>query len=381
MKSEPKKMKYLLFLIILLFLSCTSKKENSNSVIITDKERDQVVLMPTVRGQVKKSEYAIVAESLILGGRPYVDSKGKLYRENEAEQIEILDCDFNTDAVVRWHSFDGIEQLVNLRSLSVDGKNLDTIDFTPLISLSNLEELIIRGNITHLPNMSTLEKLSSVYIRYSRLGSLEGIGAPNIRRIEIRNSGGIDSFVPLNNLLHLEELVISGSDSKIYKIADISNLPKLKCLQLFMYRTKIDLQSIEDLSALEELSIPWSEPFNFEGIRKLDKLERLTLNLTSSEPSLEFLRDLPNLRELVLNADVDIQSFTPREPRAYQVLDVRPIATLKNLRGLSCEDFIIKNVAVLDIFDTLSLYLAGSRLYDETEKSKHPLVLEYPVRE
>jgi Leucine-rich repeat (LRR) protein len=357
--------KCLLILSILLF-SCEKQHENRTLVIPSNK--------------VKTTESKQLADLLILGGRPYADSKGKLYRKDEAEQIETLTCDFNSDAVVRWHSFDGIEQLVNLRSLSVDGKNLDTVDFTPLISLSNLEELIIRGNITCLPNLSTLEKLSSVYIRYSRLGSLEGIEAPNIRRIEIRNSNEIDSFAPLNNLLHLEELVISGGESKIYKIADISNLPKLKCLQLFMYRTKIDLQGIENLSALEELSIPWSEPFNFEGIRKLDKLEKLTLNLTSLEPSLEFLRDLPNLRELALNADVDIQSFTPREPGAYQVLDMSPIATLKNLRVLSCEDFIIKNIAVLDIFDTLSLYLAGSRLYDKTDKSKHPLVLEYPVK-
>jgi hypothetical protein len=150
-----------------------------------------------------------------------------------------------------------------------------------------------------LPDLTKLANLRVIligsYSTIANLESLEGIGAPNVRKIEIRNEKEIDSFAPLNNLLSLEFLEIKSPSEKIYKIADMANLPNLKGLDLYMGNAKVDLLGIENMSALESLSLQDCEPFNIKVIGNLKNLEILSLNITSPEPSLEFLRNMPNL--------------------------------------------------------------------------------------
>jgi hypothetical protein len=56
------------------------------------------------------------------------------------------------------------------------------------------------------------------------------------------------------------------------------------------------------------------------------------------------------------------------------VLDVAPLATSKKLRRIIIKNFVIKNISALDVLDiNYYIYLVGSRLYDEKEKSKHYL--------
>ncbi|MDR0291068.1 MAG: hypothetical protein LBI06_09050, partial [Treponema sp.] len=158
-----------------------------------------------------------------------------------------------------------------------------------------------------------------------------------------------------------------------------ANLPSLKTLTIST--GKIDLQGIENLSALEGLWLDNCQPFNIEGIGRLTNLEILLLNLTSPAPSLRFLQGMPNIVTLNFEADIWVNGTYrgfPGEPEAYQVLDVSPLATLKNLQSLTCFNFIIKNISSLDVLDAFSssIYLLGSRLYDETEKSKHDLVFK-----
>ncbi|MDR1837764.1 MAG: hypothetical protein LBQ89_08920 [Treponema sp.] len=375
--------KCLLILSILLF-SCTNQNQRSGKTPTIPTNNTS-----TYESNTTKSEQ--LADPLILDGRPFVGYQGKAYRKDEAELITSLTCNFNSDATVRWHSLEGVEQLVNLKSLSVFGEDLNNVDFSLLSPLSNLKSLYFRG-ITRLPDLTMLEQISYINIkdtgngRDSRLKNFEGIGAPNVNMIDILNWIEIDSYAPLNNLHYLEKLVINSLGQKVYKIADISNLPRLKNLQIIT-GAEIDLQGIEGLLALENISLSSSKPFNIESIGKLKNLKHLDLKLIHPEPSLEFLRDMPNLSVLYLTANENSNYSYDFEP--YQVLDVSPLATLKNLRMLGCTDFIIKNIATLDVLDALSIqddespgyiYLAGSRLFDNTEKSKHPLVLEHPVK-
>ncbi|MDR1837516.1 MAG: hypothetical protein LBQ89_07655 [Treponema sp.] len=372
--------KCLLILSILLF-SCTNQNQSSGKTPAIPPSDAK-----TYESNTTESEQ--IADPLILDGRPFVGYQGKAYRKDEAELITSLTCNFNPDAAVRWHSLEGVEQLLNLKRLTVDGENLSMIDFSPLSPLSNLESLYFEG-ITHLPNLTVLKqqltyigiRSSGQYTQYkrdSRLENLDGIGAPNVRRINIENRGvGINSLAPLNNLPYLEDLVINGRGSTTLRIADMSNLPSLKRLDLHMPLIPFDLQGIENLQTLEDLRLSDNNTFNIEGIGKLKNLRRLTLKLVSPEPSLEFLRNMPNLSYL---------GFVANKSEPYQVLDVSPLATLKNLRRLGCTGFIIKNIATLDILDALSeasghVYLAGSKFFDKTDKSRHPLVFEYPVRE
>jgi len=423
-------MKYSWLLIVFLLLNCNSKNISHQ----TDTRQ---------QGNVEKER---LADPLILDGKPYKD-KTKTYRKNEARLITHIYCNFSLNNDEGLHSFEGFEQLENLETLSIVGE-IDKIDFTPLASLLNLRGIDISGSvvdlrnikgleqlvsleeltinwesenfadmdftplaslpkletlrfaepITHLPDLTRLTNLRNISIcnysssPYAMLDNLEGIGAPNLKTIKIKNEKEINSFVPLNNLVYLEYLELSlynNSDKKIYKITDMADLPNLKYLRIGTW-AKIDLRGIEKMSSLEELLLKNCEPFNIENIGKLSNLKKLSINLISNEPSLEFLRNMPNIMELNLDANNHREDF-PHYSKAYQILDVSPLATLKKLRTLRCVNFIIKNISALDVLDAFgdfddnnveieefhdTIFLWKCILYDKTEKSKHRLFFE-----
>jgi hypothetical protein len=303
--------------------------------------------------------------------------------------LESLDGLNILDAV--FEDFCTLKIPTGLKGLTLSGENLHKIDLSIIETLHELTGLRIEGDITRLPDLTKLEKLRDITIENAYLESLEGIGAPNIRWIEINNGAELNSLAPLNNLPHLEFLTIISRGSTTLRIADISNLPNLKNLRLLMPFTRIDLQGIENMPMLGELWITESESFNIEGIGKLGNLWRLFLKLVSPQPSVEFLRGMPNLSELSLFGDIEFLDIYPiQSTEPYQILDFSPLATIKNLRRFGCTGFIIKNIAALDVLDALSIrddespgyiYLAGSRLYDSMDRSRHPLVLEHPFRE
>jgi hypothetical protein len=442
-------MKYAWLVIILLLINCTDNKKNRQATMKEDET--QYNILPAGNGQQGSDKSESLADPLILDGRPYID-KGKAYSRNEAHLITYMHCTFSLIDEKLWHSFEGMEQLVNLKNMSIYlEREINTVDFTPLASLPNLKSIALNGTIVSLYNLkglkqlvnledlsiywegetvadvdftplASLPKLESLsFNRYitrlpdltmltnlrdisignlstsAMLESLERIGAPNVRRITINNGREINSFAPLNNLVYLEFLIIKTLGEKEYKIADMANLPGLKHLQIAARSGKIDLQGIEKLSGLKYLEIAaggkidlrgieklsaleelWleCESFNIEGIGKLSNLKYLGLYLISPEPSLEFLRGMPNLRELYCKAGY-LQSFSSYEIGASQVLDVSPLATLKNLWNLQCRGFIIKNISALDILKfSWGIDLIDSRLFDEKEESKHNLVFE-----
>jgi internalin A len=293
-----------------------------------------------------------------------------------------------------------------LTGLTLNGnKNLYNVDLSVIEALHDLHSIMIAGDFTKLPDLTKLESLrfirvGSEYSGYSiaTLESLEGIGAPNAEEIWITNQKKIISFAPLDNLLNLENLKIHTPGEGEYKLENlpslkrleisidgkinlqgIENLTNLKHLQIGTDST-IDLQGIEKLQSLEHLALNYPEPTNIEGIGKLKNLKLLRIHLTTPEPTLEFLRDMPNLMHVGL-------SGTPRNGEVYQVLDLTPLATVKQLRWFDCNYFVIKNISALDGLESLCvsdedfparpfLWLEGSRLYDKTEKSRYTLWFE-----
>jgi hypothetical protein len=464
--------KYVLILGI-VFLACCAKQHGSGT------QTGTVDTSPDVNDKTKP---------LMIGGKQFINSRYDLEEEFPEIKKKAFTMDDNIDNILYLHfdidpldsykmnSLEGIEQLYNaqnLISIGISGRNLDTVDLSPLerftsiselnltiwgssrllpelaafkslrklvISLVTFEEhyilnvppslidftldrvvdlhnvdlsaietlhdlhsLWIAGNNVKLPDLTKLENLRNITLgsRYydAALESLEGIGAPNVEKIRIWNMKEIESLVLLNNLLNLELLeihtparegeyklenlpglrrLVMGIDGTI-DLQGISNLSSIKHLQIGMFGT-IDLQGIEKLQSLEHLELNYPEPTNIEGIGKLKNLKLLHIHLTMPEPSLEFLRGMPNLMHLGL-------SGTPRNGEVYQVLDMTPLATLKKLRWFDCDYFVIKNISALDGLESLCvsdedfparpfLWLEGSRLYDETEKSRYMLWFE-----
>jgi len=375
------KMKFFIFTIILLITNCKDKSSIAiKSNTETNKEIPQLVFD-------EKTNNIITAEivPLLIGGR-IITEDGKPLKNTIDEINNIYSLYLIIDPLdhERRSSLENLELLQNLKDITIRGKNLDKVDFSPISSLLNLEKLEIIGDITRLPDMTHLKRLRKIEIKYDipdnfrdfilpKLESFNGISAPNLKEINVKaGSGNIDSLAPLNNLLELESLNIVCYSDRVLKIADMTNLPSLKSFTFI--GGKLDMSGIEHLSSLEILVIYDCDPINLEGIGKLNKLEHLMVNLVSDKPSIEFLKNITSIISLdIFGYYRENNNNNYRNDVILQVLDASPIATIKTIKYLLFENIIIKNISNLDVLDEISggIRLRESKLYDEKETSKH----------
>jgi Leucine-rich repeat (LRR) protein len=283
-------------------------------------------------------------EYVIIGGKQYKrgwDTEG-VYLWVDPEDPE--SC----------NSLENIERHWNLKELIIKGKNLDKVDFSPISLLTKLEELEIEGNITRMPDMTNLKQLRKVEI-WGALKSLEGINGPSIERLIIgeRSPG--------------------SSENTMLKVSNMKNLVNLKFF--WVYRGKIDLGGIDRFTSLEYLALSDCQPYNISSIGNIKNLKSLRINLISEKPSVEFLKNMPNLTFVLFYGNHQLHRYSYDEFNPTQVLDVTPLATLKNLKEITCRNLIIKNISALDTLEFHNyIDLYGSKLYNEKEKSKHDLV-------
>ena len=329
-----------------------------------------------------------------IGMRDWIEAPRKCFLEDASLLIRVW---FDIDPLDpnKMNNLENIELLTNIKSLSILGKNLDGVDFSHLSALSslehlfikgehlgsvnfsfisvlsNLEDLIIEGNISRPPDLTSLEKLTSVAIIGSALESFDKLGAPNLNKMTIKMKT-FDSLAPLSNLTELEFLYIMAPRSKLVTIGNIKNVPKLKTLFLETSGT-IDLTGIEHLTELADLRLGMeATPVNTQGISNLRNLELLEMFIIEDEnPSIEYLRGLPNLRYVSILSDTLIWNDETKEP--YQILDVSPLGKSPKLQQLKIKGFIVKNVSALNDLENLSynsINLDGCRLLDETEAER-----------
>jgi Leucine-rich repeat (LRR) protein len=154
------------------------------------------------------------------------------------------------------------------------------------------------------------------------------------------------------------------------KISNMKNMNRLKSFSFGL--AKIDIEGIDRFTSLEFISLENCEPYNINSIGNLKNLKSLSINLISDNPSLEFLKNMPNLRFVCFYGNLHLYRDTLFENEPSQVLDVTPLATLKELKDIICTNFIIKNIPALDVLDIPDyIDLEHSILYDETEESRH----------
>jgi Leucine-rich repeat (LRR) protein len=247
----------------------------------------------------------------------------------------------------------GIEQLQNIRRLSITLMDTRDIDFIPLRSLSNLEFLEIGGRgLTTIPDLSDIPSLKILELRFGRLTNLNGI----------------------EKITSLENLDIYGNRERITDISAMRYLKKLKHLNFLNGFYNIDFSVLGYLPELAELSINAYGEFDLIGINQLKTLRRLQLTsniskdikyvrneyknieeigkitglkelyLDESITSVEFLAGNVNLEELHLIADEERDDYySVRLP-----LDVKPLSNLVNLKYLAIRGFELENADVLE---------------------------------
>jgi len=341
------------WLLIFLLTNCVGK---TTTVQNATNEQTTGIVQSVLE---ENSDKVTTKESapLLIGGRQYRGQlgerveveKGSWRIPNDPVNCTVDDIDklfimtlwIDPENPERRSSIENLESLYNLKELHIRGENLDRVDFSPISSLSNLEELEIEGNITHLPDMTRLERLNKIVIKNAALESLEGIGGAGIEDLRIRTSATGNITLKINNMTNLPNLIFFEFEGH-----------------------EIDMRGIERLVSLEYLIIYDCEPFNLEGICKLNNLKTLNINLISDNPSIDFLENMPSITALNIIGN-------------YQVLDASPLATIKTLDRLYFIKLIIKNISALDVIDRLDpLRFDKSRLYDENEKSRHSIIYE-----
>jgi hypothetical protein len=90
---------------------------------------------------------------------------------------------------------------------------------------------------------------------------------------------------------------------------------------------------------------------------------------------------MPNLEVVYLYGNLHLYDYSFHslyDAIPTQMLDISPLSTSEKLWDILCQNFIIKNLSSLDVLRNVShgIDLHGSRLYDETEKSRHYFSLE-----
>ena len=393
-------MKNFLLIVIVLFSSCNIVRTTYNAKPSAIQTQEPVPLMLGGRHyEGRVGDLVLIKDG--YWGLP--DEPRKCFIE-DASSLFYVRFDINPLDQNKMNSFENVELLTNIKSLRIYGENLDSVDFSPLSvlktlkyltiegekldcvdfsplsALSALEELIIKGNISSPPDLTSLETLTWIVIKESALESFEGLGAPNVKKMEIQMKT-FDSLAPLSNLTELDFLDIETPGSIFTAIGDIKNVPRLKTLFLGTDGI-IDLTGIEQLTGLIDLRLGLSAtPVNAQGISRLRNLELLVMSIIEDEnPSIEYLRGLPNLQSVSINGKSSLWDSVIKEP--YQILDVSPLGESPKLEDIDLRGFIIKNVSALNHLENLrynAIILDESRLFDEAEAERSTKWLIFDV--
>ncbi len=139
-----------------------------------------------------------------------------------------------------------------------------------------------------------------------------------------------DDFLPMNKILQIEELVLTGTNYEYFP--DIKKLQNLKNLKIIGCQGISDLDYISELPNLQELTMSYCDIFDISFMKsltqirflnlcnigisdistlsKLKQLEKLNLQYNLIE-DISSLQDLINLKELDLSGNINLENITP----------------------------------------------------------------------
>ena len=134
-------------------------------------------------------------------------------------------------------------------SLNLHGNEIT--DVSPLVGLTNLEELSLDGNqITEISPLAGLTKLEHLWIRDNKISDLSPLaGLTNLEVLHL-GKNNITDLSPLKGLTQLEELYLGRN--KISDVTPLAELTKLERLTLNINKIS-DLSPLKGLTQLEEL--------------------------------------------------------------------------------------------------------------------------------
>ena len=339
--------------------STTSKFDFTFTEEFLDKNQGKVVPIDL---KLKSEDYAWSVKNIKLN----VVEKEKFKDKVLAAKFKGKDLTKITELINLYGVKDlsGIENLMNLTKLEINGEHNDIRDISSIANLTKLEELSLEN--VKIKDISALSKLTNLRIlniagpfvdpEYSDaqnpddylIKNIEALkNLTNLETLSIANRG-ITDINALSGLTKLNDVILSGNN--ITDISALKNLSELSNLDLTSNKNIEDISVLKDLTNLTNLWLTENKISSVEALRNLTNLKKLYINVNKIS-DLTPLSGLTKLTHLSLGAN--------------NIKDVTALKNLTNLTSLRAADNKITDVSNLTNLTKLTdLNLSNNSIHD-----------------
>lgn len=250
--------------------------------------------------------------------------------------IELINKINIEKALVIGESIEFIKECPSLKYLSIVPADTsgNSFDYSPLYEMPEIIELNCKTIYGHLDQFSTVidyEKMKGIKnVSISGIGHLNYFKVATLEALKLSNMPTMIDLQSLASLHSLKSLEIIQCG--VQSLRGIESLTTLSQLNVGYCRKLSDVSALVDLGhSLNELSIESCnkiEDFNF--LNHLTGLRRLCLDGKNNLPNLTFLKQMPELNELILWMNVLDGDITPCIGISYVSLANRRHFNLKD---------------------------------------------------
>lgn len=299
---------------------------------------------------------------LYLDGNKNISGNRSDYTKKELEKInkigEILDRD--GEIVL------GVEQFrlfTNYKNVKLNYKSLTSLEMFE--GMTNLNKLDLAGNAITLEDEKSQNILKSM---------------KNLRSLNLFQNKKLANIKPINELSSLTDLNLSST--KTFNLADIEDI--LSNVSLSVDNSTFQTIVNCDANKITSLKMSWAPIQDIPDMSNLTKLKYLQINNSSSINSLDTIAKLESLEVLILNRDslhnkmFDFSRLTnlnnlSLEGNSLWSEDLNKLKSLKNNKNLNLNlsnNSIIDATALLELDASTRINLKNNVNLNENSKNK-----------
>lgn len=299
---------------------------------------------------------------LYLDGNKNISGNRSDYTKKELEKInkigEILDRD--GEIVL------GVEQFrlfTNYKNVKLNYKSLTSLEMFE--GMTNLNKLDLAGNAITLEDEKSQNILKSM---------------KNLRSLNLFQNKKLANIKPINELSSLTDLNLSST--RTFNLADIEDI--LSNVSLSVDNSTFQTIVNCDANKITSLKMSWAPIQDIPDMSNLTKLKYLQINNSSSINSLDTIAKLESLEVLILNRDslhnkmFDFSRLTnlnnlSLEGNSLWSEDLNKLKSLKNNKNLNLNlsnNSIIDATALLELDSSTRINLKNNVNLNENSKNK-----------